>query len=78
MQRALHGREQHKMGTHCRSICCSTAPTASTGAWAMRLSKVVSCSSTSCSQMGMLSGEADGHMKGNAVRCTGRAGFPLP
>lgn len=44
----------------------------------MRLSKVASCSSTSCSQTGMLSGEADRHMEGNAERCTGRASFPVP
>lgn len=44
----------------------------------MRLSKVVSCSSTSCSQVGMLSGEAEGYRKGNAMECMSRAGFPMP
>lgn len=49
-----------ELGTHRRSFCCSVAPMAGAGGWARRLSKVVSCSSTSCSQTGMLSGEADG------------------
>lgn len=69
--------ERCKQGTHCRSICCSTAPVASAGGRVMRLSKVVSCSSTSCSQTGMFSGEADRQIKGNAVRCIGRAGLPM-
>ena len=80
MQRAPHQRqrERHEPGTHRRSVRCSVAPVSGAGGWAMRLSKAVSCASTSCSQTGMLSGEADGHMKGNAMKGMGRAGFPVP
>lgn len=44
----------------------------------MRLSKAVSWSSTSCSQTGIISGEAEGHTKGNAMKRMGRASFPVP